>query len=96
MDLRTSTRQLGEKEESNKKRVRCEVFFCQEESRIPEELKMNIGARKSLRMGLVPAECERVQGLGISLTERWRLEQQMAAAAGKKDSVSLSLVMERM
>ena len=44
--------------------------FAKEESRFLEELNMNFGARKSLRMGLVPAECEG------TLTTRLKLEQQ--------------------
>ena len=80
MDLRTSTRQLGAKEESNKKLVRCEVFLRQEESRFPQKLNED-WCEEVVEDGFGP--CGVWQGLGISLAERWKLEQQMAAAAGK-------------
>ena len=42
-------------------------------------------------MGLVLARVWRGQALGISSTERLKLTRQMAAAAGKKESVPPSL-----
>ena len=45
-------------------------------------------------MGLVPARVCGRQAVGIALTERLKLRRQMAVAAGKKDSVSLSLFVE--
>ena len=50
--------------------------------------------RKLLRMGLVLARAREGQAVGIAPTERLKLRRQMAAAAGKKESVSLSLFME--
>ena len=55
---------------------------------------MRIGVRRLLRIGLVPARVWRGQAVGISPTERLTLRRQMAAAAGKKASVSLSLFVE--
>ena len=46
------------------------------------------------RMGLVFARVWRRQAVGIAPTERLKLRRQMAAGAGKKESVSSSLVME--
>ena len=50
--------------------------------------------RKLLRMGLVLASVWERQAVGSSDTERLKLRRQMAAAAGKNESVSLSLFME--
>ena len=44
-----------------------------------------------LRMGMLLARVWRGQAVGISPTERLKLRRQMAAAAGKKESVFLSL-----
>ena len=46
-----------------------------------------------LRTGLVPARAWGGQAVGIAPTERLKLRRQVAAAAGKKESVSLSLFM---
>ena len=43
---------------------------------------------------MVPAETWGVHAVGIAPTERVKLRRQMAAAAGKKSTTSLSLFME--
>ena len=55
---------------------------------------MWVGARKLLRMDLVPARVWGGQAVGIAPTERVKLRKQMAAAAGRTVSVSLSLFLE--
>ena len=56
---------------------------------------MKIDARQLLGMGLMFARVWRGQTVGIAPTERLKLRRQMAAAAaGKKESASLSLVLE--
>ena len=50
--------------------------------------------RKLLRTGLVPAGAWRGQAVGMAPAERLKLKRQMAAAAGKKEPVSLSLFMD--
>ena len=55
---------------------------------------MGTGVRKMLRTGLVSARAWGGQAVGIALKERLKLSRHMAAAAGKKESVSLSLFME--
>ena len=55
---------------------------------------MRTGVRKSLWTGLVAATVWRGQAVGIAPTERLNLREQMAAAAGKKESASLSLFMD--
>ena len=48
--------------------------------------------RKLLRMCWIPARGSGGQAVGISTPERLKVRRQMAAAAGKKESVSLSAV----
>ena len=55
---------------------------------------MRTGEKMLLRTGLVPARAWGGQAVGIAPTERLKLRRQVAAAAGKKESVSLSLFME--
>ena len=43
---------------------------------------------------MVPARTWRVPAVGMAPTERLKLRRQMAAAAGKKSTTSLSLFME--
>ena len=50
---------------------------------------VRIGERKLLRRWL-PARAWGGQAVGIAPTERLKLRRQMAAAAGKKESVSFS------
>ena len=55
---------------------------------------MKVGVKKLLRAGMVPARTWGVHAVGIAPTERLKLREQMAAAAGKKSTTSLSLFME--
>ena len=57
-----------------------------------EKNYMRAGVRKPLRTGLVPVRAWRGQAVGICAYRKRR--RQMTAAAGKKDSVSVSLFME--
>ena len=54
---------------------------------------MKVGVKKLLRTGLVPARACGAQAVGIAPT-RLKLRRQMAAAAVKKESTSLSLFLE--
>ena len=56
---------------------------------------MRTGVWKLLRTDLVPARAWRGHAVGIALTERLELRRQMAAAAGKEESVSLQQVASR-
>ena len=55
---------------------------------------MRTVVRKLLRTGRVSARAWRGQAVGIAPTEKLKLRQMAAAAAGKKESVSFSLFME--
>ena len=91
MDLRTRTKQLGANEKARRKMRDVKFFVYHEKSDLSEK-SMRTGARKLLRTGLVPARAWRGQAVGIAPTERLELRRQMAAA-GKEESVSLSLFM---
>ena len=78
-------RPLGEGE---KEEMRCEIFHCLEESRFFQKNYMRVEVVKLLRMGLVFARRWREQAVDILPTERLKLRRQMAAAAGRKESVS--------
>ena len=79
VDLRTRVKRLGEE-------VQGEILACQEEQCLPKEL--HEGA------GLVPARTWEVHAVEMAPSERYKLRRQMAAAAGKKSTTSLSLFME--
>ena len=50
---------------------------------------MKEGVKQLLRAGMVPARTWRVHAVGIAPTGRFKLRRQMAAAAGKKGTISL-------
>ena len=55
---------------------------------------MKVGVKKLLRAGMMPARTWEAVAVGMSSTERLKLRRQMAAAAGKKSTTSMSLFME--
>ena len=55
---------------------------------------MKVCGEMFLRASMVPASFWRVHAVGIAPTERLKLRRQVAAAAGKKNTTSLSLFME--
>ena len=55
---------------------------------------MKVVVKKLLRAGMMPARTWGAHAVGMSPTGRVKLMRQMAAAAGKKSTTSLSLVME--
>ena len=91
VDLRMSTKQLGAKEKPRRKK--CDVRFSLiRKHRIFQKNYRRTGVRKLLRTVL--ARAWRGEAVGIAPRERLKLRRQMAAAAGKKESVSLSPFME--
>ena len=69
-------------------------FSIARRHRVFQKNYMRIGARKLLRIGFVSAGRWRGQAVGIALTEWLKLWRQIARAAGKTESFSLSLFME--
>ena len=55
---------------------------------------MKVGVKKLLHAGMMPARTWRVHAVEMGPTERLQLRRQVAAAAGKKSTTSLSLFME--
>ena len=55
---------------------------------------MKASVKKLLRTGMMPARTLGAHAVGVFPTERLKLKRQMAAAAGKKSTTSLSLFME--
>ena len=90
VDLRMSTKQLGAKEKPRTKK--CDVRFSLiRNHRIFAEKLQEDWCEKVAKDG----PCERWGGeaVGVAPRERLKLRRQLAAAAGKKESVSLSLFM---
>ena len=78
---------------SKRKRKLCKVRFSLiNTNRVFQKNYMRRGVRKLLRTGLVPARAWRGQAAGAP-TERFKLRRQMAAAAGKKESVSAFFIL---
>ena len=53
-----------------------------------------VGVKQLLRAGMMPARTCWAHAVGMSPTERLKLRRQMATAAGKRSTTSLSLFME--
>ena len=87
----TRTLQLSAKEKARRKT--CDVTFSFARRNRLQKNYMRIAARKLLRIGLVLARVWGRQAVDISPMERLKLRRQMAAAAGKKKTVSSSLFM---
>ena len=91
--LRTRVKKLRAKEQARRKK--CKVRFSMiKKNEAFQKNYMKLGLEKLLRAGMVPARTCGVHAVVMSPTERLKLERQMAAAAGKKSTTSLSLVME--
>ena len=56
---------------------------------LPKELHEG-GVKKLSRAGMVPTRTWRVHAVEMAPTERFKLRRQMAAAAGKKSTISVS------
>ena len=84
VDLTTRTKQLGAKGKAGRRM--CDLRFSNaRRNRVFQKNYMKFGARKLLRMGLVPARVWGRQAVVILRTEKLKLSPQMAAAAGKKE-----------
>ena len=93
VDLRTRVKKLGGKEKA--RRRKCKVrFSIIKKNKAFQKNQMKVGVKKLLRAGMMPARTWGAHAVGMSPTERLKLRRQMAAAAGKKSTTSLSLFME--
>ena len=93
VDLRRRVQLLGAKQTA--KRKKCKVrFSLVKKNKAFRKNYMKVGVKKLLRAGMVPARTWRVHAVEIAPTERLKWMRQMAAAAGKESTTSLSLFME--
>ena len=93
VDFRTRVKNLGAKEKA--RRNKCDVWFSLiKKNKAFQKNYMKVGVKKLLRAGMVPARTWGVHAVGIASTERPKWRRQIAAAAGKKNTTSLSLPME--
>ena len=93
VDLRTRVKRLGVKEKVRRKKSKV-MFSIIKKNKVLLKCYMKVGVKKLLRTGMVPARAWRVHAVWMASTERFKLRRQMAAAAGKKETTSLSLFME--
>ena len=77
---------VGVKEKARRKKYKVRFSIIKK--------NMKVGVKKWLRAGMTPARTWGAHAVGMSPTERLKLVRQMAAAAGKKSTTSLSLFME--
>ena len=93
VDQRTRVNRLGAKEKARRKK--CKVrFSLLKKNKAFQKSYMKVGVKKLLRVRMLPARTWRVYAVGMSPTERLKLRRLMAAAAGQKSTISLSLFME--
>ena len=89
VDLRTKVKKLGAKEKARRKK--CYVWFSLiKKNEACQKNFMKVGVNKLLRAGMMPARTWGGHVEGMSPAERFKLRRQMAAAAGKKSTTSLS------
>ena len=94
VDLRKQNETVGsKKQKARRKKCKCEVLARQERSGLPEKLH---GDRSEEVFEDRLGSCESAggQAVGVAPTERHNLRRQMAAAVGKKESVSLSFFLD--
>ena len=90
VDLKTRVNKLGAKEKARRKKCNVRVSIIKKNEAFPKNY-MKVCVKKLLRAGMMPARTWRAHAVGMSPTERFQLRRQMAAAAGKKSTTSLSL-----
>ena len=74
--------------------MQSQVFGFYERIKLSRKNYMKAGVKKLLRAGMMPARTWGAHAVGMSPTETLKLRRQVAAAAGKKSTTSLSLFME--
>ena len=93
VDLRTKVKRLGAKEKATRKKSRV-IFSLIKKNKAFQKSYMKVGIEKLSTVGLVQASAWGAHAVRIVPTERLKLRRQMASAAGKKSTTSLSLFME--
>ena len=93
VDLRTRVKNLGAKDKARRKKCKKTLSLVKKHKAFQKSY-MNVEVKMLLRAGVMPARTWRVHAVGMAPTERLKLRRQMATAAGKKSTTSLSLFME--
>ena len=93
VDLRTRVKRSGAKEKARRRKCRVR-FSLIKKNKAFQKSCVKVGVKKLLRAGMVPARTWGVHAVVMAPTERLKLSRQMAAAAGKQSTNSLSLFME--
>ena len=88
VDLRARVKRLGAKEKARRKK--CKLMSSTiKKNKVFQKSYLKVGVKKLLR-----AERGVVHAVGMAPTERLKLRRQMAGAADKKSTTSLSVFME--
>ena len=91
--LRTRIEKLGEKEKARRRKCKVRISIIMKKKAFQKNYT-NVGDEKLLRAGKMPARTWGAHAVGMSPTKRLKLRREMAAAAGKKSTTSLSLFIE--
>ena len=84
---------LGAKEKARRKKCKV-IISLVKKNKAFQKSYTKVGAEMLLRAGMVPARTWGVHAVVIAPAERLKLRRQMAAAASKKSTTSLSLFVE--
>ena len=89
MDLRTRVKKLGAKEKARRRKCKVRFSIIRKNKAFQKNL-MKVGVKKLPRAGMMPARTLGAHAVGMSPAERLKLRRQMAEAAGKKSTTSLT------
>ena len=92
IDIRHQTKKLGKK--AKKEEMCAEDQNHQKDERVQEGVHEDRLQTQFLRMGVVPGRVYGSKAPGLAPTQREMLRRQLASAAGKKPSISLSLFLK--
>ena len=93
VDFRTRVKNFGAKEKARRKKCKLR-FSLLKKNKAFQNSYMKVGVKKLLRSGMNPARTWGLHAVGMAPTEWLKSRRQMAAAAGKKCTTSLSHFME--
>ena len=89
----SGVKRLGTKEKARRKKCKVD-FSIIKKNEVFQESYMKVEVKQLLQAGMVPARTWRVHAAGMAPTEWFKLRSQMAAAARKKNTISLFLFVE--
>ena len=74
VDLRTRVKRLGAKEKARRKECKVRLSIIKKNKAFQKNY-MEVGVKKLLRAGMMPARTWRAHAVGMSLTERFKLRR---------------------